>query len=134
MRSMIEKQGEQTAPWSGSNETAMELFKQAEADNAALVEMLAEVYSTFDTVDEDKAEAKKKGIPFSSILNLLAQPHPGWTLVDQLSKLKQVAEAARPLLSMDSQQDSLIYQEQLLVLRLALADLDGLDEGNLDLV
>ena len=134
MRSVIEKQGEQTAPWSGSNETAMDLFKQAEADNAALVEMLAEVYSTFDTVDGDRAEAKKKGISYSSILNMLAQPHPGWTLVDQLSKLKQVAEAARPLLSMDLQQDSLLFQEQLLVLRLALADLDGLDEGNLDLV
>ena len=137
MRSVIDKHGGHTASWADSNGQVMELFKKAEADNAALVEMLAEIYCTMNptnlsssTVEGDESEKNNEGLAHNSILGLLAQPHPGWAMVDKLSRLKQVAEAARPFLRIDAQQDVRSFREQLLTLARAFSDLDRLSEEN----
>ena len=44
MNSVMEDKVRQKLPWVGSYENPVEALKQAEADNAALVEMLAQVF------------------------------------------------------------------------------------------
>lgn len=138
MKSVLEEKVEPKIAWVDSNKNVLAAFKQAEADNAALVEMLAEVYcgltrktnppaSTVDT-GEGKDEG---GINSNSILSILSQPHPGWALVDQLTRLKQVAAAARSFLSMDLRQDDKTYHDRVLALGKAFADLDCLSEGHI---
>ena len=138
MKSVIEDKVRQNIPWVDSYKNPLEAYKQAEADNAALVEILAEVYCALSqeknpptSLQTGETEVGDEGLLYPAILSLLSQPHPGWALVDQLSRLKKVAEAARPFLEFDPRQDVHSYHDRLCVLAKAFADLDGLlMEGN----
>lgn len=139
MKSVIEEKVSQNVPWVNSPENPVEAFKQAEADNAALVEMLAEVYCALSqeknaptALQDEETGESDEGSPYPSILKLLAQPHPGWALVDQLARLKKVADAARPFLGVDLRQDAKTYHDRVFALGNAFADLDCLDEGNIN--